>query len=105
MLSTLQSISIPEPFSPLASASPVPSRKRSLLPGPTDDVSYAQVDRQTTEDVPASDGPRRREADTIETGDLTKGDSEYTVEDGRGGDTTEDEMDEDAVILKRPLET
>ena len=48
---------------------------------------------------------RRRGADgkvdTVDEGGSGSGHSR-TSEDGKGGETTEDEMDEDAVLLKRP---
>ena len=78
--------------------------KCSSAPETKNDVSDNLVDGQT-DSISASDGPRRRDADLIEIDDTNKADSEYSVEDGRGEDTTEDEMDEDAVILKRPLGT
>lgn len=85
---------------------PGPSGRHNIQVAPEDlQTPRAELPRQLG--APAEEEtPRRRKAESPSEGSRSASQlgSELSMVDSRGGETTEDEMDDDAVLLKRPKE-
>jgi len=79
---------------------PGPSHQHNIKLSPEDlQTPLAELPRQLGDPEEAT-SRRRNDEDTTET--PMKGGSDLRKVESRGGETTDDEMDEDAVLLKRP---
>jgi lysophosphatidate acyltransferase len=94
MLSTLKSISSPGP-STLHSSPPTLEDHRVTLSDAPADGNASEEHTLRKREINILDGSEGGEAPKTATSSVSLGS-------GRGGETTEDEMDEDAVLLKRP---
>jgi len=97
MLSTLKSISQP-------SRSSSTSHKLSSITSTSDDMADTPVEAQKRSST-TREAALKREGEESEEDEGRTGGSEMSKVDSRGGETTEDEMDDDAVLLKRPAGT
>ncbi|EIW73132.1 hypothetical protein TREMEDRAFT_67225 [Tremella mesenterica DSM 1558] len=82
------------------------SSPRPTQPSPSPSSSIDDLETPRAEFPPVLDMTKQRLTSTRQEnrsdGSEEKGGSELSLVDSRGGETTEDEMDEDAVLLKRP---
>jgi len=97
MLSTLKSISQP-------SRSSSTLHKLSSITSTSDDMADTPVEAQKRSST-TREAALKREGEESEEDEGRTGGSEMSKVDSRGGETTEDEMDDDAVLLKRPAGT
>jgi lysophosphatidate acyltransferase len=81
---------------------PGPSHQHDIQVTPEDlQTPKAELSRQLGHGLDEKDKARRRDQETSNETSATTG-SELHPVDSRGGESTEDEMDEDAVLLKHP---
>ena len=83
---------------------PGPSHRTNIKLSPEDlQTPLAELPRQLGEPVgQESDSRRRKQEGSDESASGLEGGSELRKVESRGGETTDDEMDDDAVLLKRP---
>lgn len=83
---------------------PGPSHRTNIKLSPEDlQTPLAELPRQLGEPVgQESDMRRRKQEGPDESASGLEGGSELRKVESRGGETTDDEMDDDAVLLKRP---
>lgn len=80
---------------------PGPSHQHDIQVRPEDlQTPRAELPRQLGDSL-EDETPRRRKQESSTEAQGSAG-SELSMVDSRGGDSTEDEMDEDAVLLKHP---
>lgn len=81
---------------------PGPSHQHDIQVTPEDlQTPKAELPRQLGHPIEEEEKPRRRTQETSDEAPVTLG-SELRSVDSRGGESTEDEMDDDAVLLKHP---